>query len=220
LGTFWLSIPPMCVSFNILLPNETRKTKNMTTKIIANRFVLTVAAGLAACNLQAQSISASATLTETGTSGSEFEYSLVLDNTGATPINAFWYGWVQGSFDLPSTPTSITEPAGWTSSTSFADSVQFGNNTGSAIGVGQTGTFTFDSTSSLSAMTSGTTDGAATGSSVVYDNVSSMTGFGENNPPSSSGPFVPTAVPEPSSLSLLALGSFGFLGAGWRKLRR
>lgn len=29
-----------------------------------------------------------------------------------------------------------------------------------------------------------------------------------------------TAVPEPSSLSLLAVGSFGLLASGWRKLRR
>jgi hypothetical protein len=150
-------------------------------------------------------ISASATLAETGTAGSEFEYSLTIDNTGTVPINAVWYGWVQGSFDLPSVPTTFGAPTGW-NSIGDGDSIQFENSTGSAIAPGAFGTFTFESTSTLSAMTTGTTDGAPTGSSVAYANDNGPSTFGENQPGVSSGPFQPTAVPEPSTLGLLATG--------------
>jgi hypothetical protein len=165
-------------------------------------------------------LSATAALTETGTSGSEFEYSLTLDNTGNVAINAFWYGWVQGSFDLPSTPTSITAPTGWSSSTSFADSVVFENNSGSAVAPGQIGTFNFESTFGPTAMTSGTTDNAPTGDSVVYASSSGPSSFGENDPGVASGPFQPslTAVPEPSAFGLLATGLTGM--SLWMAKRR
>ena len=58
----------------------------MNTKIC---FVFTVAAGLAAGSLHAQgTLTCTATLTEVGMVGSEYEYSLALDNTGSNPINA------------------------------------------------------------------------------------------------------------------------------------
>ena len=193
----------------------------MKMKAISMRLALTVTAGMAACSLQAQgTISATATITETGTSGSEYEYSLELVNTGSTAINAFWYGWVKGSFDLPATPTSLAGPSGWTGSPD-GDSVQFANDTGSAIAAnGGTGMFTFESTTAPSALTSGTTDHAPTGDSVVYSAASYMTGFDENDPPHASGPFVPTLqeVPEPSSFGLLATGLAGM--SAWLARRR
>jgi hypothetical protein len=176
--------------------------------------------GFVESNRAQGTLSATATLTETGTAGGEYEYSLTLDNTGSVPINAFWYGWVQGSFDLPSTPTSITAPSGWSSSTSFADSVVFENNSGSAVAAGGTGTFTFESTFGPSAMTSGTTDGAPTGDSVVYASASGPGTFGENDPGVASGPFQPTAtaVPEPSTFGLVATGLTGM--SFWLARRR
>ena len=197
------------------------KMTNINAKTLSSRFVLTVAAGLAAGSLQAQgTISATATITETGTSGSEFEYSLYLDNTGGTPINAFWYGWIRGSFELPSNPTSISGPSGWSSSTSLADSVQFANSSGSAIAVGGSGTFTFDSTASPSALTSGMTGGAPTGDSVVYSDPSFMSSFDQSDPPNASSPFVPTlqTVPEPSTIGLLVTGLAGM--SAWLARRR
>jgi hypothetical protein len=193
----------------------------MNTKIILSRFALAVAAGMAAGSLQAQgTLTATATITETGMVGSEYEYSLALDNTGNTPINAFWYGWIQGSFDLPSTPTSITAPSGWSSSTSFPDSVQFANNTGSAIAPGGFVTFTFESTSSPTAMTTGTTDGAPTGDSIAYATLAAMASFDQSDPGVASGPFVPTlvTVPEPSTLALLTAGLTGL--CIWQARRR
>ncbi len=193
----------------------------MNTKIISSRFALAVAAGLAAASLHAQgTISASATLTETGTSGSEDEYSLVLNNTGNVDINAFWYGWIQGHFDLPSPPTSIVAPSGW-SGTDDGNSVQFANNTGAAIAAGDFATFTFDDTADLSAMTTGTTGGTATGNSIAYATVTAMNNFEQNVAAVATGPFAPTqAVPEPSSVALLAVGSFAFLAARCLTRRR
>ena len=183
------------------------------------RFAVVATAGLAASSLHAQTISASATLAETGTSGSEFDYTLTLDNTGTVPINALWYGWVQGHFDLPSSPTSITALSGW-SGDADGDSIQFENGTGSAIAPGSFGTFTFESTFGPAAMTSGTTGGTATGNSVVYASASGPSTFGESQPGVSSGPFVPTlqAVPEPSTFGLLATGLTGM--SFWMAKRR
>ena len=153
-------------------------------------------------------LSATATITETGQVGSEYEYSLTLDNTGSNPINALWYGWIQGHFDLPSSPTSIGEPAGWTG-TADGNSIKFGNSSGSAIAPGGFGTFTFDSTSDFAAMTTGTTGGTATGNSVAYAAVSYMSSFDQSDPGKASNPFVPTAVPEPSTLGLMLTGLAG-----------
>jgi hypothetical protein len=164
----------------------------MKTKIF---FALTVAAGLAACRLQAQgTLSADATILETGTSGSEFQYSLTLTNTGSNPINAFWYGWTRGSFNLPSVPTSTSGPTGWTAVTS-SFSVQFGNSTGSAIAPGATGTFTFETTNTPTQMTSGTHEGDPTGESVAYATTTAMTSFEQSVPGVASGPFTPAFNP-------------------------
>jgi hypothetical protein len=185
----------------------------MKTKIC---FALTAAAGLAACHLQAQgTLSATATITETGTVGSENEYSLLLDNTGTDPIGALWYGWIQGHFDLPSSPTSIAGPSGWTG-TADGNSIQFANASGSTIAPGSFGTFTFDSTSSLSAMTTGNTGGTATGNSVAYDNGGDIGLQGVAG--RASNPFVPTAVPEPSTLGLMMTGLAGM--SAWLIRRR
>jgi hypothetical protein len=163
-------------------------------------------------------LSATATLTETGTAGSEFEYSLLLDNTGTVPIDALWYGWTQGSFNLPSGPTGIAGPSGWTG-TADGDSIQFKDGSGTAanaIAPGAFGTFTFDSTSSLSQMTTGTHDGDPTGESVAYALPSE---FGEQSQAGqASSPFTPTAVPEPSAFGLMITGLAGI--SVWLATRR
>jgi hypothetical protein len=164
----------------------------MKTKIC---FVLTIVAALAACRLQAQgTLTASASLLETGMSGNEYTYSLTLTNTGSNPINAFWYGWTRGSFNLPSVPTSIAGPAGWTASAS-SFSVQFGNSSGSAIAPGATGTFTFQSTNTPTQMTTGTHEGDPTGDSVAYATVAAMNAFDQSVPGVASAPFTPTLNP-------------------------
>jgi hypothetical protein len=160
-------------------------------------------------------LSATATITETGQAGSEFEYSLVLDNTGSDPINALWYGWTIGSFNLPSSPSDIAGPTGWTG-TADGDSIQFKNISGTALAPGGFETFTFESTSSFSQMTTGTHDGDPTGESVAYAAVSDIGEQGQAG--IASNPFTPTAVPEPSTIVLMLTGLAGT--SAWLVRRR
>jgi hypothetical protein len=71
-------------------------------------------------------------------------------------------------------------------------SVQFANNTGSAISAGEFATFTFESVSDPSAMTSGMNGGAPTGDSVVFKTVSAMMNGDQSDPGIASNPFIPT----------------------------
>jgi hypothetical protein len=187
----------------------------MKTKIC---FALAVAASLATARVQAQgTLTATAVIIETGTSGSVFKYSLILTNTGSNPINAFWYGWTIGSFNLPSVPTSIAGPAGWSGSAVGA-SIQYQNNTGSAIAPGATGIFTFRSTSSPTAMSTGVHQGDPTGQSVAYATVNAMNACDQSDPGIASDPFTPIlqAVPAPNIQAPLVVG--GSLQLGWASL--
>jgi hypothetical protein len=58
-------------------------------------------------------IGASATISATQLGTNSYEYSLTLNNTGTTPISTFWYAWIPGYDLLPSAPTQIFSPAGW-----------------------------------------------------------------------------------------------------------
>jgi hypothetical protein len=182
----------------------------MTSKIISSRWALTVAAGLAACSLQGSgTISASATLTETGTSGSGantvYDYSLVLYNTGTVPINAFWYGWIQFLCDLPSSPSITRQPSGWVGPVlqeGSTYSVQFANYSGSAIPAGGFATFTFNCVSDPSAMTLGLTGGGPTGDSVVYSTAIAMDDADQSDPGIASNPFIPMLTTVAPTVSL------------------
>lgn len=183
----------------------------MSTKLISLRLaIVAAAAGLAAGNVQAQ-VDASATLSGVQV-GSTYDYTLTVHNTGESAIEGLWYGWIPGIFDLPSTPTSAASASGWGASV-VGNSIQFQGSAGDAIAAGGTGTFTFDSTSTPTAMTTGSNGGAPTGESVAYDGT-----VDASNP---SPDFQPTlaAVPEPSTFGLIIAGSLGFLATGWRGFR-
>jgi hypothetical protein len=183
----------------------------MKPKLIATRFVLAVAASLAASTLSSQAQSATATISG-NLVGSTYDYTLTLNNTGATSLNSFWYGWIQFLNDLPSVPSNPANTLGWGNSVS-GNSIMWINSTGTALAPSQSGTFTFESTSTPAEMTAG-----IAGESVAY--VGGIT-FSQGVPGDSTGIITPTlvAVPEPSTLSLLIAGSLGLLATGWRKLR-
>jgi len=42
-----------------------------------------------------------------------YRYSIDLQNTGTTTIGTFWYAWVPGEDFLPTSPTNIQSPTGW-----------------------------------------------------------------------------------------------------------
>lgn len=143
-------------------------------------------------------LSASATISQQQLGPTSYQYSLTLTDTGTTPIGTFWFGWIPGYDLLPSAPTSISSPSGWTG-TNAPDffgvaSAQWVNAT-SPLQPGQSlGGFTF--TTPDSNITTGTSSffGEPIDQSYVY------IGAPETDPGFT---LRPTVVPEPASLALL-----------------
>ena len=185
----------------------------MTNKPTFKSIYLTLVAvaGFAASTASSQAQSASATISGTAVTGG-FDYTITLDNTGGTALKSFWYGWTQSGNNLAVNPTTPGNSLGWVN-TLDANSIMWGNGTGTALNPGNTATFTFFSTSTPAAITT-----APSGESVAY--VNGIT-FSQGVAGDSTGIFSPVLVasPEPSSIALLAFGSLGLLAGGWRKLR-
>jgi|GEM_PF-802516 len=89
-----------------------------------------------------------------------YHYTILLSNKGQTnlpagdSINTFWYAWVPGDDYLPSAPTNIQSPAGWSASVTHGAlpdgyAILWQNNTGSntALAPGKsTNAFSFETT--------------------------------------------------------------------------
>jgi Ca2+-binding RTX toxin-like protein len=45
--------------------------------------------------------------------GSDWQYTITLDDTGSTPIGTFWFAWVPGEDFLASSPSSVFNPSAW-----------------------------------------------------------------------------------------------------------
>jgi hypothetical protein len=184
---------------------------NNLPKLISIQSALVVAAALAASTVSSYAQSATATISDVA-AGGNFDYTITLKNTGASSLNAFWYGWTLGGNNLPSVPLSAANSLGWNNDIS-GNSIMWINSSGSALTPGQSGTFSFVSSSSPAAITT-----APSGESVAYvggiDFTQGATG-------DSTGMFSPTlvAAPEPASLSLMLVGAIGGLVAARRKFR-
>lgn len=175
---------------------------------------LAIAAGLAASTLsgQAQSVVVTGALTDVPGSGGVFDYTLTLHNTGTEAIQSLWVGWIPGVFDITS-PTGVGNTVGWTS-TPDGNSIQYGGTAGTAIPVGGSGVFTFDSTSTPAQFASD-----AAGDSTAYGvNDPNQLSFTLDAP--NTATFNPQVVPEPSTVGLMALGSLSLLGTLRRTFRR
>lgn len=62
-------------------------------------------------------IGASETITAQQAGPNSWNYSMSLTNTGTTAIGSYWFAWIPGYDFLPSAPTSLSAPAGWTVTT-------------------------------------------------------------------------------------------------------
>jgi len=139
-----------------------------------------LAAAAVAPNIQAQS----ATATISGVlSGSVYDYTIVLHNTGSDNLNSFWYGWTRSGNNLPSNHSAPNNTSGWGNSLS-GNSIEWVNSTGTALTPGNAATFTFTSTP-VEITT------APAGESVAY--VGGIT-FSENNPGDSTAIFLPLSA--------------------------
>jgi hypothetical protein len=187
------------------------KQMNNRPKSTSIHFTLLAVAGLLASAVSSHAQGAVATISGVPVSGG-FDYTILLTDTGSTPLNSFWYGWTIGNFNLPSTPSSPANMLGWGSIVN-GHSIEWVNSSGTALTPGNTGTFTFFSSSTPTAMTT-----SPAGQSVAYVN---GIDFSQGSPGSSTPVFSPALVPapEPSTVALFAVGALGLLTSGWRKLR-
>ncbi len=176
---------------------------------------------LASSALFADGISATATLTDTQTASGAYNYTVNLTNTGTTTIGTFWVGWVPGAGFLPTVPTNISSPAGWTElSTNAGHALQY-TTTSSLLAPGESLTgFDFTSTDSPAQLLA-TYPGTATGVGAGDPDLTSFVYIGA--PLKDPGEQIviaeaaPTVTPEPDSLVLTFTG-FGL--AGIAALRR
>jgi hypothetical protein len=194
------------------------KTSIPTQSIVRNSFVLatSVAVLALASSAQAQGITATGTFTDTPNGGG-YNYDINLQNSSSStsPVGTFWFSWIPGQFFLPSDPSSVTPPAGWTDTTPTGSgrfSIEF-KASASNFAIAPGGSLDFDFTSADSPATlagQSAVSGDAVGLSTLY---SGDTAFSGN-----SLQFTVTEAPEPTSLALLAAGSLGCLFAVRRKV--
>jgi hypothetical protein len=184
--------------------------------------VIVLVAGLSATPAFASGIDASAVLTSTP-DGTNFDYSITLTNSSSStdPIGTFWFAWVPGKDFLPTNPSDITTPTGWTEQvthggTTDGYAIMFVAGAGSSLAAG----------SSLSGFgfKSADTPSELAGNSPFYSTFPATTSFVYNGAPFSavSEQFVVSvsSVPEPSSLILGIFGvvvSFGYIRLKKRK---
>ena len=181
----------------------------MKLNLIPIGFSLAVAAALdvSTFSSHAQGVLATGTFTDVAGTGGNFDYTVTLDNTGTEAIQSFWMGWIPGAFDVAS-PSNAGNSLGW-SSTLDGNSVQYGGTAGTALGLGDSGTFTFDSTTTPTEIESVMNNaGASTVYGVDDPNQLSFSLDGANT---ATFDLTVQTVPEPSSFAFFAAGLIAFL---------
>ena len=175
------------------------------SKLTTIRFALAVAAAMAASAVSSRAQGELASGTVYGVqSGGNYDYTITLNNTSdSVAIGSFWYAWIPGAFYLPSDPTSVSAPPGWTASI-VLNSIQYSADSGTSLAPGASINFHYVATFDPSQLTE------PAGYSYVYS------GGIEEDPGAFLDVQTVAPVPEPSTFGLLALGSLGLL-AGRRK---
>ncbi len=139
--------------------------------------------------------------------GGAYHYSILLDNTGTSSLETFWFSWLPGANFMPSIPSNISPAPGWTDAitTGPGYAILFTTTT-TPLAAGQSINFTFDSSVTPAEM-GGSAFGSPVGTSFVYGGA----------PFSDPGyEFVVQSVPEPSVPGLLLAGLLGGLLASRR----
>jgi hypothetical protein len=153
------------------MPKKKRNVKTMISRISSIRLSLAVATGLAAATFTSHAQSATATISWVA-SGSSYDYTITLKNTGSEALNGFWYGWTTGGDNLPSAPANAGNSLSWGNDVS-GNSIMWMNNSysydgytyyyGTPLAPGSSTTFTFVSSTPPSAIAT-----SPSGQSVAY----------------------------------------------------
>jgi hypothetical protein len=161
------------------------------------------------CAVHAQGEIASGTVAGSGTG--PYTYSLTFsDAANATsPIGSVWYAWVPGGFFLPSAPTTVSAPPGWTATPS-GKSIQFvASSATDYITAGHSlSGFGFTASFSPSQLTAAPNSGK----SVAY----SAGLFAPADPNGFTFTVQPAPVPEPSPLMLISAAAGLLVVLRWR----
>jgi hypothetical protein len=164
---------------------------------------LVVALGLTAATAERASAASpitSGTITTTGT-GASNTYALTLTDSAAstTPIGSVWAAWIPGQFYFTTTPTSVSEPTGWSGTTASGGIQWTANSPSFDVPVGGTlSGFGFQSAESPALIDGNAPSfpGTPTMTSVAYEG-------GLFSDAGTTFAFTPTAIPEPATLALL-----------------
>ncbi|HEX4793533.1 MAG TPA: Ig-like domain-containing protein [Humisphaera sp.] len=142
------------------------------------------------------SVAASAQLALVSTTGTQanpvYNYDITVTDTGTTNVGTFWFGWVPGEDFLPTPPISISNPTGWSNTTTGS-----GNSTdGTAIEWVATSN-AITAGHSLSGFAFSTTDSptALAGNSPDFPSSPAMTAFVYSGGPFSDGGFQLVVAP-------------------------
>lgn len=176
---------------------------NSMIKLTSIRLAIAVAGALGAATISSHAQSASATISGVQ-AGSDWDYTITLQNTGTTQLDSFWYAWTQGGNNLSTDPTSAGNSLGWANDLD-GNSIMYEGSAGDPLAAGSSATFTFVSTEDPTAITT-----SPSGESVAYVN---GIDFSQGSAGDSTGIFSPTLVstPEPSAMALAALGGCGLI---------
>lgn len=161
-------------------------------------------------------LSASETIIASQVGPNSYEYNITLHNTGDTAISSLWFGWVPFYDLLPSPPTSISSPSGWTGINApdifGVASAQWTTTTSPLAGGQSLGGFKFDTPDSP-AIIGGTSffAGFPVTESYIYAGPPVENGTG------GVGFSAPVQTPEPGALALLLAPAAFFLRRNRRR---
>ena len=167
----------------------------------------------------ASGISASASMSNTQIGPDEFNYQITVTDTGTTPIETFWFSWIPGEGYLPSAPTDIMSPTGWTDTvTNGGRSIRWTTTTDPIDPGDSLPAFSFESTITPMQFL-GTFPGNGTDASKPILTTTVYADVPGNIRTDPHDIFVVTETPEPGTLPLTitGLGLAAFLGFRLRR---